>query len=404
MNDLVFYGGFRAAWLGNQQFTMRNVSFFNAVTAINQLWDWGWTYKSITVKNCIVGIDMTLNGADRGPQTVGSVTIIDSDFSDTQVAIKTGHTASSLPATGGSLILENVRVENVPVIVQSSDGAVLPGSSGAMTVIAWGQGHSYTPSGPINFEGPLDSHISRPASLLNGGKYYERSKPQYANIPTSQFRSTRIAGARGDGTTDDTDVLQELLFSAAQNGQIVFFDAGSYKVTKTLYIPPNSKIVGESYSVILSSGPYFADINRPQPVVKVGNPDQVGTIEWSDMIVSTQGPQAGAILIEWNLASDGVPSGMWDVHTRIGGFSGSNLQVAQCPKTPQVATPPTPISPLCIGAFMSMHITKSASNLYLENVWLWTADHDLEDPTSTQITVFAGRGLLVEASHGKIWL
>lgn len=54
------------------------------------------------------------------------------------------------------------------------------------------------------------------------------------------------------------------------------------------------------------------------------------------MIVSTQSAQAGATLIEWNLASRGTPSGMWDVHTRIGGFSGSNLQVVQCPTTPAV--------------------------------------------------------------------
>lgn len=36
------YGG---NW-GNQQFTMRNLTFNNVVTAINQIWDWGWTYKN----------------------------------------------------------------------------------------------------------------------------------------------------------------------------------------------------------------------------------------------------------------------------------------------------------------------------------------------------------------------
>lgn len=98
----------------------------------------------------------------------------------------------------------------------------------------------------------------------------------------------------------------------------MFFDAGTYKVTSTLTIPPGSKVVGETYSVIMSSGSYFADMADPQPVVKIGNSGDTGSIEWSDMIVSTQGAQAGAILIEWNLASSGTPSGVWDVHARIG--------------------------------------------------------------------------------------
>ena len=154
----------------------------------------------------------------------------------------------------------------------------------------------------------------------------------------------------------------------------------------------------------MSSGAFFANSNSPQPVVRVGLPGESGNIEWSDMIVSTQGAQAGAILIEWNLASRGTPSGMWDVHTRIGGFAGSNLQVGQCPTTPAVMTPPAPVNPNCIAAFMSMHITKFASNLYLENVWLWTADHDLDDPNSTQVTIYTGRGLYIESAVGTIWL
>ncbi len=50
LNDLVFYGGLYGAVFGNQQFTVRNLTFNNAATAIYQLWDWGWTYKSISVR------------------------------------------------------------------------------------------------------------------------------------------------------------------------------------------------------------------------------------------------------------------------------------------------------------------------------------------------------------------
>ena len=46
MGDLTFHGGFVGAFLGNQQFTLRNLSFHNCVTALNQLYDWGMCYTN----------------------------------------------------------------------------------------------------------------------------------------------------------------------------------------------------------------------------------------------------------------------------------------------------------------------------------------------------------------------
>lgn len=108
MNDLVFYGGLNAMTVGNQQFTMRNLTFHNAVTAINQIWDWSWTYKGLNIYNCSVGLNMSSGGVTA--QSVGSVTLIDSIIHDTLIGVITAHDSSSLPLTGGSLILENVQV------------------------------------------------------------------------------------------------------------------------------------------------------------------------------------------------------------------------------------------------------------------------------------------------------
>lgn len=371
MNDLVFYGGLYGLNIGNQQFTMRNLSFFNSVTAINQIWDWGWTYKGVTVNNCSVALNMSAGGPSA--QGVGSVTLLDSSISNTPIGIITAHDATSSPVTSGSLIVENVQLINVPIAVTGPNGTVLSGTTGSTTITAWGEGHEYVPTGPTNFEGPIAPN-SRPGSLLGSdGRYYERSKPQYGTLPLQQFLSARDAGAKGDGVTDDTATLNRAIQEAAAAGKVFFVDAGTYRVTNTIYVPQNSKIVGESYSVIMSSGSYFNDIKNPKPVIKVGLPGEIGTIEWSDMIVSTQGQQAGAVLIQWNLASYGTPSGMWDVHARIGGFTGSKLQVAQCPTTPTIATPPAPVNSACIAAYMTMHVTKFGTGIYLENVWLWTA-------------------------------
>jgi glucan 1,3-beta-glucosidase len=399
MTDLTFNGGNIGAQVGNQQFTMRNLVFNNCVTAISQLWDWGWLYQGISINNCQKGIDISAV-TGTGSLNVGSVTIIDSSITNTPIGIITAYQTGSQPPTAGSLILENVALSNVPTAIQLSSGAtILAGTTATTTIAGWGEGNKYTPSGHQQFQGYFTPN-TRPGSLLSGSNYYVRSKPQYQTLPVSSFLSVRSAGATGNGVTDDTTALQNAINSATSAGQVVFFDAGTYLVTRTLSIPAGAKLVGESYSVIMSSGSYFNDMNNPQPVVQVGTPGATGQVEWSDMIVSTQGTQAGAILIQWNLATSGTPSGMWDVHARVGGFVGSDQQVAQCVKTPTS----TAVNTNCIAAYMTMHITPTASGLYMENVWFWTADHDIDDSSNTQITIYNGRGLYIESAAGTFWL
>ena len=426
MTDLVTFGGLYGYNFGNQQFTMRNLTANNAVTGINQLWDWGWTYKGVTINNCSVGLNMSSGGT--AAQSVESIVFFDSTMTNTPIGILTAHDANSQPPAAGSLIIENCQFNNVPSIVQGPDGTVLAGSAGSVTVAGWGEGHAYTPTGPQIFEGPITPN-TRPASLVQNGVYYQRSKPQYEQYSASAFLSARSAGATGDGHTDDTRALQSAIYQAAFQHKILFLDAGDYLVTSTVYFPANSKVVGEAFPVILGSGPFFSNAKSPQPVVQMGRLGERGSVEFSDVIVSGQGAVAGAIFIEYNLAASApawgpwspptgphwgpkqpswqpqsTPSGLWDMHIRVGGFAGSNLQIAQCPTTPTVSIPPASVNTNCIAGFMSMHITSTASNLYMENNWFWTADHDIEDPTLRQITIYNGRGLYIDSSAGTIWL
>ncbi|KAL2869545.1 glycoside hydrolase family 55 protein [Aspergillus lucknowensis] len=398
LGDLVFNGGNVAAGLGNQQFTVRNLTFNNAKTAISHYWDWGWTYKSISINDCEVGIDISAGGHDE--QAVSSITLIDSSITNTPVGILTARDSSSKPVTAGSVIIENVEIQNVPAVVKGNSSTILEGTDG--TIEAWGQGHRYTPDGPESFADTITAN-KRPESLVQGDRYYERSKPQYTSESASSFSSVRDGGAKGDASTDDTEALQSVIDDAASSGKIVFFDAGIYVVTKTLQIPAGSRIVGEALPVILSSGDFFNDMENPKPVVQVGESGQTGQVEWSDMIVSTRGAQAGAILIEWNLSSPSdEPSGMWEVHTRVGGFAGSEQQQEQCLVSPDTTIPPGTPNPDCIVAYMLMHITKEANGLYIENSWFWVADHDIDG--DSQITLYSGRGLLIESTEGNIWL
>ena len=331
---------------------------------------------------------------------MGSITLIDSFFTNVAVGITTAYVPSSSGVTSGSVIIENLDITNVPTVVQGPNAVTtLGGTTGSANIAGWGQGHAYTPNGPSSLQGSITPN-ARPGSLMDGYVYYQRSKPQYNNLPLSSFQSTRSSGAAGNGVADDTYALQQVINNAAAAGCVLFWDAGTYRITSTLTMPANSKWVGESYSVIMSSGSFFNDMTNPQPVVQVGNAGEAGQVEWSDMIVSTQGAQAGAILIEWNLATSGIPSGVWDVHARIGGFAGSDLSVGNCRATPGTAA----VNTQCIGGYMTMHITPSASGLYMENVWLWTADHDIDDPSNTQLTIYNGRGLYIESTAGTFWL
>ncbi|KAJ5296103.1 hypothetical protein PENANT_c021G04247 [Penicillium antarcticum] len=391
LTDVTTTGGLYGANVGNQQFTMKNMIIQNAVTAISQIWDWGWTYQGLTIINCGTAISISNGGV--GNQLVGSVIVIDSTIQNTPTFVTTAWQSST--NSTGSLILENIVLNNVPVAVKGASGTVLAGTTGSTTITAWGQGHKYTPNGPTNFQGAF-TPPTRPSALLASGstKYYSKTKPQYSQSPVASFISIRSSGAKGDGSTDDTTAIQSALTSAASSGKILFFDQGTYKITKALYVPPGSKIVGEAFPVIMASGSTWSSITNPVPVIQVGKSGESGSVEWSDMILSTQGSTPGAKMVEWNLAATSG-SGMWDVHTRIGGFKGSQQQVAQCPTSAGV-------SAACEAAYMSMHITSVASGVYLENVWLWTADHDLDTGNDIQISVYTGRGLLVEGKN--VWL
>ena len=461
MTDLVFNGGGLGASFGNQQFTTRNFTFNGCKTAMQVTWNWLWTFKSVKINNADIGIDMSnlLNGFN---QSVGSIILLDSAITNSQVGIKTSYNTSSLPATAGTLAVQNVDFTGTPIAVVGADGATQI-LSGSRTVDFFLQGDTYTPSNsgpsrvkrvpqapsspatdgcytmpngtsgaspsgstgapvltnssPTNSTGPsvctaspipatasthVQAELNKPVlsdSLLSNGAVFERSKPQYESVPASAFISVKSKGAKGDGVTDDSSAIQQILDSATSD-QIVYFDHGYYVVTKTIEIPKNIRIVGEIWPIILARGSFFGDQNTPQPVLRVGKDGDIGNVEISDMMVETAGPAPGAIMIEWNVqqASQGS-AGMWDTHVRIGGTAGTDLQQTQCRGN---TTDSKTFKPECAGAFLMFH-AKQQSSGYMENCWFWVADHELDETGYNKLNIFNGRGVLIE-SHGPFWL
>ncbi|KAJ3986081.1 glycoside hydrolase family 55 protein [Lentinula detonsa] len=399
MSDLTFYGGKFGMWVGNQQFTVQNVTMNNCKTAVFGIWNWGWTFQGITINNCNVGFDLLTGGTTTATQSVGSETIVDAVVNNTVYFVRSSNTSNR--HLTGSLVLVNIQLNNVSVAVSAINQTkpLLAGTSGVMKIAAWGQGNVYKGSNPSSSY--TQGYIQNPQiskSLLNSdGRIVSKSRPQYEDYSLDEIVSAKDYGAKGDGKTDDTAVLQALLNESA-NKKIIFLDAGVYLITTTLLIPAGTRLTGEAWSTICATGSYFANAEDPQVAVRVGAEGSEGIVEITDILFSTKGAAPGAILVEWNIrdpAGKPASAGLWDTHFRIGGAAGTELQLAECPaKTNNVNA--------CTSIFLSLHITERAT-AYLESTWIWVADHTLDEDGVTQLEIYAGRGMLSQ-SLGPVWM
>ncbi|OGM39526.1 hypothetical protein ABOM_012090 [Aspergillus bombycis] len=403
MSNLTFVGGNFGAYLGNQQFTSNHLVFVNCKTALQIHWDWAWTMQDVVIESCGTGIVVT--GGAGGPmsngQGVGSLILVDALIANTPTGIIT----SLYSKNSTAFLLQNVGFYNVEkaIMAERFTDPILAGGNEVL-IDAWGFG-LYAQDYDVQFAQQRNLPAMQRSESLTGSTVYNkgtpnffvRRRPQYFDIGHSQVFDVKAYGARGDGKTDDTAVLNSILSTAANMSSIVYFPYGIYVVKDTLNIPKGSRIVGQAWSQIMATGSKFQDAENPHVAVKVGEEGDVGIVEIQDMMFTVSGPTAGAVLMEWNVhESTQGSAGLWDSHFRVGGAKGSNLQAADCPKQP------ANINKNCIAASLLLRITKSAS-AYMENVWAWTADHDLDITSQDQVDIYSARGILIE-SQGPTWM
>ncbi|KAK4931428.1 hypothetical protein LTR49_002129 [Elasticomyces elasticus] len=369
MGDLTISGGLIGIQLNNQQYSIKNVKCTNVATCIAIQHCFVVTFQQIDCNN--VGACIDLGQED----VAGGVNLIDSWCDGCGVVVN----------GSSSVVLENVVVTDSGPTVLVNGTAKLSGSLEGKT---WALGHVYNDDLTID-NGTFLPYTNRGNLADQTGRYYTKPQPQYANLPVSAFVSVKDCGARSDGQTDDTEALQAVLLTNA-NCKVTYFPHGVYLVTKTLYVPPGSRIVGEVWSTISASGSFFNDSSSPQPMFQVGKPGEVGTAEITDMLFTVADVLSGTILVQVNMkgANQGDVS-FHNSHYRVGGAADSRTETA-C----QTESEP------CPAAFLLTHLTESSST-YIENAWLWAADHDLDGTYNQQIGT--GRGMLVEATAGT-WL
>ncbi|UNI24919.1 hypothetical protein JDV02_010636 [Purpureocillium takamizusanense] len=311
MSDITFTGGGYGIYGGNQQFTAQRLTFNGCDVGVQVIWDWGWVWKSITMKNVKTGFKLlqqekkpTAKSSKRDGKkspngNIGSISVIDSSFEGVGTAVLIAP-PNSKPGTGSTGdVIEHVSFSSVDKAVADTSGATLLAPS-AM-VDHWALGPVYSSKATRSFsEGGKITGFQRDSDLIDERRnYFERQKPQYENSALGDFVHVKDFGAKGDGVTDDTAALQAALY--ASQGKVLFVDAGSYILTGTVTVPAGSKVVGETWSQLVATGKYFADASKPKVMLKVGNANEVGSIEMQDLIFTSRGPAPGLIMVEWNV-------------------------------------------------------------------------------------------------------
>jgi len=209
--------------------------------------------------------------SEDGSHGIGGALIVDSVIKNTKTAVAMFSPTKELGKGTTGLTLDNVKLDNVQVLIdETSDGKSSSRTTkvdgGKKDIDLWVLGRSYQ-NNTLGKDLIQDTTSNRVTALLDSKNplglkkdpFFERVKPQYESAFAGDFVSTKSAGCKGDGKSDDTSCLQNVVSNAAKSNKIVFIDAGTYILQDTLHIPPGSRIVGENWAQLAASGSKFGE-------------------------------------------------------------------------------------------------------------------------------------------------
>ncbi len=232
---------------------------------------------------------------------------------DSEIVFETPSAKNVAISSWRSLYLNNVFVKNASKLVANPDGSELAANpDGWMRVGEYA--HGVRPplhQGKYQFEAPvyidgvrsskdwiegLGKGQSPPADLASrhlwGDNFPSWQSPGAVNVKAAPY------GAKGNGETDDTAILQR----AIDENEIVFLPKGQYRVTRTIRLKPHTKLVGvaQHLSLFLVRGEIgdFADPAHANPVIQTAD-DRDGTTVMSFCGVFTPKEVIGAYPLHW---------------------------------------------------------------------------------------------------------
>jgi len=340
MSDLDITGGNIGLQIGGQQWTFRNIKVTDTrQVGVAVIWNWVFSTVGISVTNSPVGIQF-----QGGAST--SMTILDASFTNCGTCVTTDY-----PKRAQAILLDRVTTNKCAYIV---DRSLQGNANGEVKVNSWRQGPAFSKGKALPaVQGNLPSN--RPDKNL-----VQKQRPDFDD---GSVANVRTFGAKGDGKSDDTEAIQK----AIDSSDSVFFPAGVYLISDTIKLKTKTALIGEAWSTLMGKAGSSAFMNDNDPTAMLLLPDDRSCdVRMANLLLSLQGDLPGCIILRHSSGSLST----WDVHYRLDH-----------------------------GGWGMVHMTDSAGG-YIENMWGWTADHDIV--TGKNITVKNARGFLCESSGDLI--
>ena len=290
--DLHFYGGRYGIWTRKPspgwQFTLIDASFEGQREAAIREHEAGLTLIRPQFKNVPTAISID-------PQYSEELWIKDGrmeDISGPAIVISNENSART------EINLENVVCRKVPVFAAYREsGKRVAAPAELYAVKTFSHGLQYQDIGSIPaiqdvYETTVLSALPAPA------------KSDILDLPPiDTWVNVRSLGAKGDGTTDDTDALRD----AIAHHRTIYLPSGQYRVTDTITLRPDTLLIGLHPSVtrilLADSTPGFEGVGGPKPLLET---PKGGTNIVTGIGLYTNGINPRAVAAKWMSGTDSM--------------------------------------------------------------------------------------------------
>jgi Pectate lyase superfamily protein/SMP-30/Gluconolactonase/LRE-like region len=290
--DLHFYGGRYGIWTRKPspgwQFTLIDVSFEGQREAAIREHEAGLTLIRPQFKNVPTAISID-------PQYSEELWIKDGrmeDISGPAVVISNEHSART------EINMENVVCRKVPVFAAHREsGKRVAAPAELYAVKTFSHGLQYQDIGSIPaiqdvYETTVLTALPAPA------------KSDILDLPPiDTWVNVRSLGAKGDGTTDDSDALR----NAIAHHRTIYLPSGQYRVTDTITLRPDTVLIGLHPSVtrilLADSTPGFEGVGGPKPLLET---PKGGTNIVTGIGLYTNGINPRAVAAKWMSGTDSM--------------------------------------------------------------------------------------------------
>jgi hypothetical protein len=218
----------------------------------------------------------------------GQINLIDSSIEFRQPGDNTAILAQT------SLYMNNVYVRGAKVIARHPTEPHLPGDPDGWTrIVEYARGIDppnkrlvYEYKAPVyvdgeRFEGsilPARVEAEAPPGDLQSRHVWDEAFPSWESPGAANVKADPYS-ARGHTESDDTEAIQQ----AIDENEIVFLPRGKYRVSKTLRLRPDTKLVGvhrvySTLSAMEADGGDFGEVADPRPVVQTADDADARTV------------------------------------------------------------------------------------------------------------------------------